>query len=960
MTQPDPTRPNPTVSTVDALSTVPQVVLDFEGKKKSTLHFFELKKSKKSKKRESELIESTDIIMKNPTNHIEETSIQPKKKKSNIDKSKDSSKDSSDQITLEIEEVETSKNQPDSQEKKKKNKKLDSVVVDVSKLETSDSGKKENVEEKENVKAVENEDNVEKKKKKKKSVSKVEDVPKIEVSKLDQKDNVEAVEKENNVEKKKKKKKSDSKVEDAPNVDTSVLALGKEESITVVDNGNKVEKKKKKSKTDSKVEKVPDIETPDLVLQKEESAKVADNGNNTEKKKKKKKIDSNSADAPNLEPSDLPSGKEESVKVLDNELNTEKKKTKKKSDSKVADVPKIETPDFLLGKKESEKVVDSELDTLFKSSAFLPASVPDIRTTQNATSSKPTAKKAENPSTNTNLPRTSTLSSKQPNPVVESDERPDTGTSEEVRSALQKAQRFAQSLRAAPSTTSTNTKSRAIISGNVSSDEETGQELDDDDDDESVSNLVHETLLSRKNSAPNSHQRTRKTRPSILNETPEERNLRTVFVGNVNVDCVKNKALARDLIDHLLNPESESEPLAPRSRIESYRFRGIPLATPIVSREQQPENRSEKRSKTWRETQNSSHADPSGKPTLDNPEGGRVGRRGAKTAFDETGTATLPEVQYLTPNQKRKVGYVTGDLHPEAKSCVAYLVISPPPESSQSEEDGSSLTAQELAKLISEKSDATSFMGHVLRCDLAGARRISQDGSDDAQIIDFGEQRRTLYIGGLDFMEHEDTVRKAVEAQLTAEKEGPPSDGGTWVERVRLVRDKGTSLGKGFGYVLLKSKDAVEEMLALESFKIGKRKVRVQKYVVPGKCSALKKLGQQIQTPSTSTSNDKHEKPSKRVKLDLTRDVPAIYKGPDLSEALKSKTKDERKSIKMSTPARVERRILKKQAKLKLKIAGQEVDKKIEAVKSKPLKRSIKKPMSRAPKQQRRPDKKKA
>ncbi|KAH9823157.1 hypothetical protein DFH28DRAFT_881019 [Melampsora americana] len=871
----------------------------------------ELKKSKKPKKRESELIESTDDIKKNPTDHIEDSEIQPKKKKSKIDKLSDLTKASSVETKLKKDEIKTPPSQCDSKDKKKKKKKSDSKAVDPPELETSELSKKEN------------------------------DT---------------AIIVESNVEKKKKKKKSETKVDDVSNLESPDLILGKQETIKVADVENNVRKKKKK-KSDSKVSDVPDLEISNPNVGKKESVEAVANEKNVEKKKKKekKKSDSKSADAPNPETSDLVLGKEKNVAVADNELHTEKKKKKKKSDPETTDIPKLETPDFLLGQKESAKVVDSELDTLFKSSAFLPAPVPDLQPTSNY--SKPEVKNTEKPSTKPS--RTSISSSTQPNLTVESHENADTGASDEVRSAFAKAQRFAQSLRAAPSTTPTNTKSRVSMPTNLSLAEETVEESDgdgdDDDDDSSVSHLVHETLLSQNTPDSNSHPRPRKTRPIILNETAADRNLRTVFVGNVSVECVKSKALARNLIDHLLKPESESEPLAPRSRIESYRFRGIPLATPIVSRENHAENRSEKRSKTWRETQKS-QTDPSGRPSLDNSEGGRVGRRGAKTASDETGTATLPEVQYLNPNQKRKVSYVTGDLHPEAKSCVAFVVISPPPDPPKSEGDGSSLTAQELAKLISEKSDATSFMGHVLRCDLAGARRISQDSSEDTQIIDLQEQRRTLYIGGLDFMEHEDNVRKAVEAQLLAEREGPPSDGGTWVERVRLVRDKGTSLGKGFGYVLLKSQDAVEEMLALESFKIGNRKVRVQKYVVPGRCSALRKLGQQIQTQSTS--NQKEAKPSKRIKLDLTRDVPAIYKGPDLSETLASKTKDERKSIKMSTPARVERRILKKQAKLKLEIAGREVNRKIEAMKSKPLKRSISKPTARAPQQQRRPDKK--
>lgn len=264
--------------------------------------------------------------------------------------------------------------------------------------------------------------------------------------------------------------------------------------------------------------------------------------------------------------------------------------------------------------------------------------------------------------------------------------------------------------------------------------------------------------------------------------------------------------MTREFLDHLLNPSSQPEPLAPRSRIESYRFRGLPLATPIVTSEVKPDNHAEKRSKTWRDSQASTGVDAAEKAFLDNPDGGRAGRRGAKTLPDSS-LAKLPQVKFLTPNQKRKVGYVTGDLHPDAKCCVAFVVMSSlnTSESGQPETEVTSLSAQQLAKLVSEKSDGTNFMGHVLRCDLAGTRYPGQSGSSEGQVVSVDEQRRTLYIGGLDFTEQEDGIRKAVEARLIDEKDGPPPEGGTWVERVRVVRDKGTALGKGFAYVLLKA-----------------------------------------------------------------------------------------------------------------------------------------------------------
>lgn len=413
----------------------------------------------------------------------------------------------------------------------------------------------------------------------------------------------------------------------------------------------------------------------------------------------------------------------------------------------------------------------------------------------------------------------------------------DVPDSMEARAAIRRAKRFAKSLLKKPDSDALESNPRASHSLNASQskrplsqpDEEDESEASDSSSEEVESldtNLIHETLLSKK--PLDSTARLHKPRINIPNETPEERNSRTIFVGNVNVECVKNKvrstisdfflpssallltnfinsywiqALTREFLDHLLNPLSESEPLASRSRIESHRFRGLPLATPIVTAEK-TENRSDKRSRKWRETQSQTEAGTSEKAFIDNPDGGRAGLRGAKT-LPEAATAKLPEVKFLTPSQKRKVGYVTGDLHPDAKCCVAFVLISPPAESSESQEDGVSLSAHELAKKISEKSDGTSFMGHVLRCDLAGTKYPGQSTQAESQIISPDEQRRTLFVGGLDFAEQEDSVRKAIEARLEKEMDGSPPDGGTWVQRVRIVRDKGTALGKGFAYVLL-------------------------------------------------------------------------------------------------------------------------------------------------------------
>ncbi|EFP89763.1 uncharacterized protein PGTG_15419 [Puccinia graminis f. sp. tritici CRL 75-36-700-3] len=412
-------------------------------------------------------------------------------------------------------------------------------------------------------------------------------------------------------------------------------------------------------------------------------------------------------------------------------------------------------------------------------------------------------------------------------------------------------------------------------------------------------------------------------------ESFEEKNRRTVFVGNVHIDCVKNKSASRALLEHLLNPsKEESGGLAPQARIDSIRYRGIPLATPIGS-EPPKDQHGSKRSKAWQDSQ----AAGGTRPSFDDAAGGSAGRRGAKPL--ESSESTLPTVKFLTGGQKRKIGYVTGDIHPEAKSCLAYVVIAPPPPpppssstTTSSSHPSAHLSAIELAQLIVAKSDGTSFMDRVIRCDMASQPPSKKTPNNpSSHTIDNKEQRRTLFIGGLDFVEEEDSIRKAVESKLVEEKKGLPEGAATWVERVRVVRDKATSLTKGFAYVLLRTQDAVEEMLALPegSFKIGKRRVRLQKYLSSGQSSALKR----VREPTTKNGEKRGGKPNplnpsqdstKRPRIDLTKEIQTTYQGPDQSQELALLDKSERKKIKSANQARVERRMLKKQNQLKIKI----------------------------------------
>lgn len=56
-------------------------------------------------------------------------------------------------------------------------------------------------------------------------------------------------------------------------------------------------------------------------------------------------------------------------------------------------------------------------------------------------------------------------------------------------------------------------------------------------------------------------------------------------------------------------------------------------------------------------------------------------------------------------------------------------------------------------------------------------------------------------MGGLDYAAKEEDVRVFFEELVKAERGANKEGSGKWVTGVRIVRDKETQLGKGFGYV---------------------------------------------------------------------------------------------------------------------------------------------------------------
>lgn len=158
-----------------------------------------------------------------------------------------------------------------------------------------------------------------------------------------------------------------------------------------------------------------------------------------------------------------------------------------------------------------------------------------------------------------------------------------------------------------------------------------------------------------------------------------------------------------------------------------------------------------------------------------------------------------PAKTYLTLAQKKKVAFIKGDLHEEAGSINTYVVFAhPPPVRKRDETKGpgcqSVMDPFDAAKLLVARGDASGFMDRTLRVDLV---RSPEEGD----IVHGFDPHSTIFVGSLDFAAREEDLRVFFESVVVAEHGPPPEDIKSWVQGVRIIRDKDTQLGKGFAYV---------------------------------------------------------------------------------------------------------------------------------------------------------------
>jgi nucleolar protein 12 len=120
------------------------------------------------------------------------------------------------------------------------------------------------------------------------------------------------------------------------------------------------------------------------------------------------------------------------------------------------------------------------------------------------------------------------------------------------------------------------------------------------------------------------------------------------------------------------------------------------------------------------------------------------------------------------------------------------------------------MNPSEIAAVVVEQMDGTPFEGRTLRVD-----RVAAPTQNQGDMV-LRDPALTVFVGNLEFTANEEELRGFFETLLTSEmglpRQSQQSVGegdeepeqlriAHWVSSVRIIRDKDTQLGKGFGYV---------------------------------------------------------------------------------------------------------------------------------------------------------------
>lgn len=173
-------------------------------------------------------------------------------------------------------------------------------------------------------------------------------------------------------------------------------------------------------------------------------------------------------------------------------------------------------------------------------------------------------------------------------------------------------------------------------------------------------------------------------------------------------------------------------------------------------------------------------------------------KKGLLKLFREKGAVESTRFRSVVredPSDSLRVATIQRKVHPMKQSLNAYVVFK--------DQDGAS-SALDRNGLEVEK-------GYIIRVD-----RVTENVHD---------HKRSVFVGNLAFDMKEASLREHFASCGS-------------VEGVRLVRDKSSGLGKGFGYVLFQSADSVQLALNLDGSTLERRNVRIKRSVKKNKAKS--------------------------------------------------------------------------------------------------------------------------
>lgn len=171
-------------------------------------------------------------------------------------------------------------------------------------------------------------------------------------------------------------------------------------------------------------------------------------------------------------------------------------------------------------------------------------------------------------------------------------------------------------------------------------------------------------------------------------------------------------------------------------------------------------------------------------------------KKSVKKLFKPCGSVETARIRSIVPEKEKlspKVALITKRFHPKVNSFNAYVVF-------KSEDSVS--TALKL--------NGTLIDGHHIRVDIAQRPKAKKET--------LTSRKKSVFVGNLRFDLRDDELVNHFK------KVGP-------VNYVRLVRDRTSGLGKGFGFVVFQDRASVKKAIELNETQFKGRSMRVKKIV---------------------------------------------------------------------------------------------------------------------------------